>query len=158
MAVNKTLLVSLREFRQRARKRGFLLTSIGTPLLLMVIWAFTGIFDGSPTQPLEDLTQVNRPDNVIGYVDQAGLIRSVPDPIPADLFRAFPDVETADGALEGSDVGAYYVIPSDYRETGRVQRINQHIPTTPPDQQLFDWLLIASLFPDASSEHIGLLR
>jgi ABC-2 type transport system permease protein len=156
--VNKTLLVSLREFGQRARKRGFLLTSIGIPLLLMVIWAFTGVFGSSRTQPLEDLTQVNRPDSVIGYVDQAGLIRSVPDPVPADLFKAFPDIDVAEAALEGGDIGAYYVISSDYRQTGSVQRISQQMPTAPPDQQLFDWVLIASLFPSASPEHIGRLR
>jgi len=44
--MNKMLLVSLREFRQRVRKRHFLLTSIGTPLLLIVIWAFTAFSTG----------------------------------------------------------------------------------------------------------------
>jgi len=136
--MNKTLLIGLREFRQRVRKRGFLLTSIGTPLLLIVIWAFTGVFDSSPGQPLEDLVQANRPDNVIGYVDQASLIRTIPDPVPADLFQALPDIEAAEAALEGGDIGAYYVIPSDYRQTGSVQRISPQLPTMPPDTRWFN--------------------
>jgi len=156
--MNKTLLIGLREFRQRVRKRGFLLTSIGTPLLLIVIWAFTGVVDSSPAQPLEELVQANRPDNVIGYVDQASLIRSVPDPVPADLFRAFPDTEAAEAALEGGDIGAYYVIPSDYRQTGSVRRISPQLPTMPPDTQWFNWMLIANLFPDAGPEQIARLR
>jgi len=156
--MNKTLLIGLREFRQRVRKRGFLLTSIGTPLLLIVIWAFTGVVDSSPAQPLEDLAQANRPDNVIGYVDQADLIRTIPDPVPADLFRAFPDTEAAEAALEGGDIGAYYVIPSDYRQTGSVRRISPQLPTMPPDTQWFNWMLIANLFPDAGPEQIARLR
>ena len=98
--MKKTLLVGLREFLQRVRKRGFLLTSIGTPLLLIVIWAFTGTFDSSPGQPLQDLAQANQPDSVIGYVDQANLIGTIPDPVPADLFQAFPDTEAAEAALK----------------------------------------------------------
>ena len=156
--MKKTLLVGLREFLQRVRKRGFLLTSIGTPLLLIVIWAFTGVFDSSPGQPLEDLAQANRPDKVIGYVDQASLIRTIPDPVPADLFRAFPDTEAAEAALEGGDIGAYYVIPSDYRQTGSVQRISPQLPTMPPDTQWLNWTLIANLFPDAGPEQIAQLR
>jgi ABC-2 type transport system permease protein len=156
--MNKTLLIGLREFRQRVRKRGFLLTSIGTPLLLIVIWALTGVFGSSPGQPLEDLAEVNRPDSVIGYVDRAGLIQTIPDPVPADLFRAFPDVETAEAALESGDIGAYYVIPSDYQQTGSVQRISPQLPTMPPDTQWFNWTLIANLFPDAGPEQIARLR
>jgi ABC-2 type transport system permease protein len=157
--MNKTLLIGLREFRQRVRKRGFLLTSIGTPLLLIVIWAFTGVVDSSPARPpLEELVQANRPDNVIGYVDQASLIRTIPDPVPADLFRAFPDIEAAEAALEGGDIGAYYVIPSDYRQTGSVRRISPQLPTMPPDTQWFNWMLIANLFPDPGPEQIARLR
>ena len=157
--MHKTLLIGLREFRQRVRKRGFLLTSIGTPLLLILFWAFTGVVDSSPGQPpLAELAQANRPDSVIGYVDQAGLIRTIPDPVPADLFRAFPDIEAAEAALEGGDIGAYYVIPSDYRQTGSVQRISPQLPTSPPDTQWFNWMLIANLFPDAGPEQIARLR
>jgi ABC-2 type transport system permease protein len=154
----KTLLIGLREFRQRVRKRGFLLTSIGTPLLLIVIWAFTGVFDSSPGQPLPELAEANRPDKVIGYVDQASLIRTIPDPVPPDLFQAFPDIEAAEAALKGGDIGAYYVIPSDYRQTGSVQRISPQLPIMPPDTQWFNWTLIANLFPDAGPEQIARLR
>lgn len=156
--MNKMLLIGLREFRQQVRKRGFLLTSIGTPLILIVIWAFTGISDSSPGQPLAELAEANRPDNVIGYVDQASLIWTIPDPVPADLFQAFPDIESAEAALDGGDIGAYYVIPADYRQTGGVQRISPQLPTMPPDNQWLNWMLIANLFPDAGPEQIARLR
>jgi ABC-2 type transport system permease protein len=154
----KTFLISLREFRQRVQKRGFLLTSVVTPLLLIVIWVLPGVFDSSPGQPLAGLAEANRPDNVIGYVDQAGLIQTIPDPVPADLFRAFPDMEAAEAALEGGDIAAYYMIPSDYRQTGSVQRISPQLPIMPPDTQWFNWILIANLFPDAGPEQIARLR
>ena len=58
--MNKTLLVAIREFRQRVRKRGFLLASIATPLILLVIWGLVGgdvivAWEGQPVTQMEEL-------------------------------------------------------------------------------------------------------
>ncbi|MFQ5857072.1 MAG: ABC transporter permease, partial [Anaerolineae bacterium] len=153
-----TWLVARREFRQRVRARGFLLTSIGTPSMLLVVWVLAGTFGGTSEQPLEELARANRPDHAVGYVDLAGLIHMIPDPIPTDLFQALPDVEAAEVALERGDIGAYYVIPSDYQETGDVRRVSPHLPTMPPDVERFNWILVSNLFPDTSPEQIVRLR
>lgn len=156
--MNKTLLVGIREFRQRVRTRGFLLASVGTPLMLILVWGFAGVFDSSPKPPLEELAKANRSDNAIGYVDQAGLIRSIPDPVPANLFRAFPNVEAAEAALQRGEIGVYYVVPSDYRETGDVRRVSRRLPMATPDSRWFEWVLVNNLFPDASPEEVARLR
>jgi ABC-2 type transport system permease protein len=158
--VHKTVLVGLREFRQRVRKRGFLLTTIGTPLILIVIWSVTGVFDTSPTseQPLNPLSQADQPVKTVGYVDQAGLVRSIPDPVPSDLYRSFSDITAANKALERGDIAAFYVIPSDYRETGSVRRVSRGLPTAPPNDRLFEWVLVVNLFPDADPQRIARWR
>lgn len=156
--MHKTLLVGIREFRQRVRTRGFLLTSVGTPLMLLVVWALAGAFNVTQKQPLEELAQANLPDRTIGYVDQAGLIRSIPDLIPAGVFQSFPNIEAAKSALQRGAIGAYYVVPSDYRETGNVSRVSPHLPTMPPDTRWFNWILVSNLFPDATPEQVARLR
>ena len=62
----KTMIVAVREFRQRIRARGFWLGSIGVPLVFLVIWIFAG--GAGNTSPAAEM---NLPKQTIGYVDQA---------------------------------------------------------------------------------------
>jgi len=144
--MRNTLVVAWREFSQRVRSRGFILGSLAMPVIFMIIWGFTvlgdGFGEGDTTGGLEE---ANMPDQAIGYVDQSGLIRSLPDAIPAHLFRPYPDVQSADRALENGEIGAYYLVPEDYRESGDVRRISRELPTAPSDTQLFDRILISNL-------------
>lgn len=54
----------------------------------------------------------------IGYVDYAGLLKALPEGIPASRVRAFPDELAAQAALEDGELSQYYVIPVDYLQTG----------------------------------------
>jgi ABC-2 type transport system permease protein len=157
--MNKLLVVAVREFRQRVRKRGFLLSSIATPLVLLIIWLVTG-FSGrpAPQQPLADLTEAAQSNSVFGYVDQANLIHSIPAALPASLFRAYPDIQSAKTALERGQIDAYYVIPADYRDTGDVQRFSRQLSPDPPDVQWFNWVLVSNLMPGTSSQQVARLR
>jgi ABC-2 type transport system permease protein len=157
--MQKTYVIARREFRQRVRTRGFWLAGIGVPLIMLVIWAFTGVLGGSPpAASSSELDLAERPDQVIGYVDQANLIQTIPHPIPDDLFKAFSDLQLAEAALAQGNIGAYYVIPSDYRETGDVQRISRRLAVNPPDVRWFNRLLEANLLPEAGPEFIDRLR
>ena len=153
--MQKTLIVAMREFRHRVRARGFWLGSIGVPLVFLVIWVFTG---GVGSAGPADTPETDRPDQMTGYVDQADLIQSIPDSIPNDLFKPFPDSQAADAALERGDIGAYYIILPDYRETGQVQRISQRLTINPPDVRWFNRLLQANLLPGADTELLERLR
>jgi ABC-2 type transport system permease protein len=158
--MRKTLLVALREFRQRVTSRAFLLGAIGTPLILLVIWLFTGGFGvGAPQEPaLQDIEEVGQQDGTVGYVDRTRLISKIPEPVPQDAFRSYPDVEAAQAALAREEIEAYYVVPADYRETGEIERVSPRLPTAPPDTNTFDWVLINNLYPQADSEQIRRLR
>jgi ABC-2 type transport system permease protein len=156
--MNKILAVALREFRQKIRNRGFLLTSIATPLILLVLWA-VGSFAGGPTETaLQELGQIEPPDRPLGYVDQAGLIETIPAPVPGDLFQAYPDVEAARTALEAGEIEAYYRVPADYRQTGRIYRVSPDLPTVPPDTQLFNWVLVGNLLATGNTQEIARMR
>ena len=137
--MTKTFLIGWREFRQRVRSRGFLLGSIGTPLIFLVLWAMAGLSGGAATNGIKPVqAQPIVPDKPIGYVDQAGLVGTVPASMPTGLFRAIASVEAAEKALLDGEVDTYYLILPDYRETGRVRRVGPELPAGPPDD--LEWL------------------
>jgi ABC-2 type transport system permease protein len=107
---------------------------------------------------MEELGQIEPPGRAVGYVDEAGLIETIPSPVPGDLFLAYPDVEAAQAALTSGAIEAYYRVPTDYRQTGRVYRISPELPTTPPDSQLFDFVLASNLLPVGSAQEAARLR
>ncbi|MGD1995048.1 MAG: ABC transporter permease [Anaerolineae bacterium] len=158
--MRKTLLVALREFRQRVTSRGFLFGAIGTPLILLAIWAFGGGFTaGTPDEePFQDLEEAASEEQVIGYVDRAGLIEEIPDPVPDGRFVSYETVEAAETGLEQRDIEAYYVVTEDYPETGEIERVSPRFPTAPPDAQTFDWVLVNNLFPEVEQEQVRKLR
>ncbi len=156
--MQKTLLIGRHEFRQKVRSRGFWLTSIGVPLVLLVIWAITGGLGASSVETPDALEAADRPEQTIGYVDQADLVRTIPEPIPEDLFRPFSDVQQAEAALARDDIAAYYVIRPDYRQTGDVRRVSPHFSVNPLDVRWFNRLLTANLLPEVDPDFVDRLR
>ncbi|UCC61747.1 MAG: ABC transporter permease, partial [Anaerolineae bacterium] len=57
---------------------------------------------------------------VVGYVDEAGLIERLPQGVPPALLQAWPDRAAAQVALEEGKLGQYYLIPADFVETGEL--------------------------------------
>jgi ABC-2 type transport system permease protein len=68
----------------------------------------------------------------VGYVDQAGLIKQIPDQLPADLqikqdkLQAFPDQAAAQAALAAKAINKYYVVPADFVKTGNLLLIDNN--------------------------------
>lgn len=159
--MRNTWLVATREFRQRVTSRGFLIGAFAVPLILLAVWVFGALLgDGEiPDEPpLQELIEVEPLDIGIGYVDRADLIQIIPEPVPEDTFQSYPNVDAARTALAEGDIAAYYVVPQDYRETGQIERHSPRLPTAPPDTELFDWVLVRNLFPDADLEQTARLR
>lgn len=152
--------IALREFRQKITNRGFLISTIATPVILLVVFAFSrgGAPGFGPAQPAQEPDRP-APEMTIGYVDQAGIVAAVPESVPEDSFRPYPDTESARLALTAGEIGAYYVIPADYRQTGNVQRVSPEIPmASPPDTNWMDVILIRNLVPDAGDAEIARLQ
>ncbi|MEJ2265959.1 MAG: ABC transporter permease [Anaerolineales bacterium] len=157
--MRKLILVAWREFRQRVRNRRFIIGTLAVPLIMMVIWAFTGVMGGGgEANPLEDLGAPGQQQMTIGYVDYADLIRRIPEPVPSGVFQAFASEDSAKAALQGGEIDAYYVVPENYRQSGDILRVSQNLPASPPDSQWFNWVLVANLFPQASTDQIARLN
>jgi ABC-2 type transport system permease protein len=152
------LLVASREFRQRVSHRGFLITTLFVPAVMIVVWLFTGsLSTGSETAAVELPNQENTSAS-IGYVDRSGLIQEIPQQVPENTFKAYPNVNAAEKALQDGQIDAYYLVPTDYAQTGQIERVSQELTSSPPDREWFQWVLVANLVPDSGSISVVQLR
>lgn len=109
----KLWLVAGHEFRNMTQRRSFLMSTIGLPLLIggimaISILASTGEGRAKP----------------LGYVDHAGILPGGAGAMGQAndvTLQAFADEATAGAALAAGTIQSYYVLPTDYRRTGRAQ-------------------------------------
>lgn len=147
--MNKVFVIAQREFSQRVRNRTFLFTAIGTPLILIAIWFFTGDIGVGGTPPEVEITPEKGAEQALtGYVDQADLIADIPEPLPDGVFKPYPDADSAEEDLRNGTIAAYYLVREDYRETGEVLRVSRDLPTSPPNTDPFQYVLLKNLFSE----------
>lgn len=120
-----TLQVFLYELRRNLRRKGYLFTTFGIPLIAAVIlFGYQFISsrnnDGNDNNAAQDLTQQLNFENVqhAGYVDLSGLFDDPGD--LESLLTRYPDEAAAQAALNDGEISLYYVIAQDYLETGDV--------------------------------------
>jgi hypothetical protein len=91
------------------RKRSFVLVTLGFPALIAAVIAVAFVFSTG-----------GQDRRAAGYVDQAGVLR--PSDVEAAGLVPFEDLDEATRALEAGEIQAVYMLPPDYRESGRVLR------------------------------------
>lgn len=67
---------------------------------------------------------------VVGYVDEAGLIRELPPSLSADVLRSFSNEAAAQSALEAGELSSYYLISADFLKTGALILVDQELRVT----------------------------
>jgi len=121
--MNKTILVMASEIRTTLRRKPFTLFAFGLPLVLgIVVLIVAAVNRDAATALIPNETETPAVVEQVGegYVDQGGLISTLPSDIPSDWLTEYPDEAAAQAALEAEDISAYYVIPADYVETGEI--------------------------------------
>jgi ABC-2 type transport system permease protein len=120
--MRKTFAILTQELSITFTRPSFLLFAFGIPLLAVLILAGIKIFQGrSSGESSTDASAGNQWQmQVEGYVDPGGLIRVIPPDLPEDHLLAYENESQAKNALQSGKISAYYVIPSDYAETGEI--------------------------------------
>jgi ABC-2 type transport system permease protein len=155
--MNKVLVIAKKEFLERVRSKAFLIGTIATPVILLLVWALTGNL--GTQQPNTQENQRTADDiQTVGYVDGSGLIQEIPQDLPADAFRAYPDSISGKADLKAGNIAALYLIPADYRESGKVERISRRLPVSPPDTEGMEKILVWNLFPENDPARLDRLR
>jgi ABC-2 type transport system permease protein len=138
IAVNRVALVAWQEFSVHARRRGFLFSAFGVPLLIIVLLVvITQIATAAET----DTTRIG----TVGYVDRAEIVTAEAG------FTPYADEEAARAALNDGTIGAYFVLEPDYVDTGRVRLYSMtEVPDVTTDD--IERVLITSLSASVSDE------
>ncbi len=144
--MKKVLLVLTNEIVTLLTRPSFWIATLGIPLMAAVLLAIVGFINrnAGASQTVSQVligSQETRPE---GYVDLSGIIRSIPDSLPANTFIAYPDEMSARKALAAGAIAAFYLVPADYIQTGKIVYIRPDFSPLSSDSSLtgkFHWLL-----------------
>ncbi|MBE2224410.1 MAG: ABC transporter permease [Anaerolineae bacterium] len=104
-------LLAKTEYWKMVKRRGFLVGTMGIPLLLVLIMGVSIMVAVGDDAELP-----------VGYVDHSGILAAAhyPDEEDFTTFTAFPDEIVAKTALESGDIQAYFIVSADYLSDNRL--------------------------------------
>lgn len=123
--MTNTLRVFLYELSRNFRRRGYLFTTFGLPVLLIALVYGAQLIGNSGTRqtPETMVSTLNfdfRGIQRAGFVDESGLFT---DTASTTRMRQFASRDEARAALEAGEIDALYLLPADYVEGGDVQLV-----------------------------------
>ncbi|TVR23293.1 MAG: ABC transporter permease [Anaerolineaceae bacterium] len=133
--------VFMYELKQNARRKGFLFTLFGVPVIgLAILFFIMQTTGGEPFSGLEDIEFDMMEVQVAGYVDQTGAFET-PGQLAEDNLRRFDTSEAAREALDAGEIDVYFVIPPDYFDSAEIEfyapTFSLVLITRTPMRQLF---------------------
>ncbi len=143
--MNRVLRVAQYEYQRNVFKKSFLLTLLSIPLMV-AFGVGVGFF----------MVSLENNDLPVGYLDQVGVFE---DPIPAPVsggdepvdFISYQTEEEALASLEAKEIQAFYILPTDYFETRRIEIVYIEKPADNANRQWWDFLQI-NLLSDQPAE------
>ncbi len=134
--------VAFYEYQRNVFKKSFILLLVSVPVFIAFVIGL-GVF-------LESLEDNPLP---VGYVDHAGVFATaltapevsstwVAEKDESVEFIAYASEDEAAAALEDGAIQVYYVLPSDYLETRRVEQIYIEKPGENAERQFYDFMQI----------------
>jgi ABC-2 type transport system permease protein len=116
-------LVFKNEFINTITRRSFLLTLILVPLIPALILGVVSLINHE--QSGEEAQNIFQPEPSAGepegYVDKSRLIASLPAWVTEEQLMAFESKDAAQAAVDAGEISNYYVIESDFLQTGNIQ-------------------------------------
>ena len=112
-------LVAKHEILTTIGKKSFWFMTFFFPLLIMAFSLFPSLFARDMVEQAQSLTGTAGVQ-AAGYVDQAAIIVKLPAGLPPGRLRGFETEAAAKRALDTGEIGRYYVIMPDFRQTGAV--------------------------------------
>jgi ABC-2 type transport system permease protein len=137
--MHKLWLIAKHEYLRMVRRRSFLVSTLAVPVLMAVVMGISIAFSIG-----------TRDDRPLGYVDLAHVLDARARPSSEGMarwveLRAFADEASARAALEDGEIQAFYVLPSDYRQEGKLALYYWDDPPSDTVREQFDRYLRANL-------------
>lgn len=147
--MKKIRIIAGHEFLTAVKRLSYIILTLSLPLLATLgMLAYYGITQWAGEKP-----PAEKPD--IGYVDNTGLFNDYADTETID-FVPYTTEDEARGKLFDGTISEYFVIPSDYLETGSIHRYTTKREIEPPYEKLssIDDFLISNLIGANVSETV----
>ena len=124
--MRKTLFVLRHEVLTVIGSKSYVFLAFVLPLLgVLVFLGFALLRGGDPELPSSPAGSGEAQElQAEGYVDLAGLVKSVPADLPEGILLPYADEDSARQALKAGEITAYYVIAADYVERGDLIYVN----------------------------------
>lgn len=152
--MRNTFLVLKHEIKTTLAKRSFWFTTFVFPLIII---AFTLVPQFLAGDAIEASTQaaLTPPAGVsptIGFVDRSGIVQTMPPDIKSGQLKRYPDAASAQAALQDGKVMHYYVIPTDFIDTGQVVIVTPQssIFTSLQSYDVMEYVVNSNLLGDAA--------
>jgi len=147
--MKKILLVLKHEFTTILSRPSFLFAMFGIPVIGVVVFLVAGQMNKGGSTPALWTELLSSAPTVTaeGYVDQSGIIKEIPSSVQPGLLIAFPDETSAKQALNNKEIAAYYIIPADYIQSGKITYVRpDYVPIGTSGQgDLLEWVLQVNL-------------
>jgi len=143
--MKKTFEIMRYEFSSALRRKSFLLIAFGIPTIAVIIFAGINLVrSNDSTSSTTGQAQESFQFEIEGYVDNAGIVSSIPEDIPEGILNPFPSEEAAKKALDNGEITAYYLIPANYVESGDLIYVHPNINPIAEGGQ--NWVMIWTLY------------
>ena len=123
--MKKTLLVLKNEIVTLITRPSFWLALVGIPLVGTLVFAGVGAINksASAAQTVSQVLSGPQDTRPEGYVDLSGIIRQIPESVPPGTFVSYPNEATARQALLAGEISAFYILPADFVNEGKLTYI-----------------------------------
>jgi len=146
------------EIIRTLRKKGFLFSLFGLPILGLILVAVLrgSLGNADPTQQLLELAFDTSNVGKSGYIDYSGLFPQV-GTLASDVMIRYEDEASARVALDADEIDAYYIIPTDYAETGNIQSVLPSFSLSSFTSTPMRMLFFSQIGENVSQENLTLL-
>ena len=148
--MNKIRRVLINEIITNLVRPSFWLAAVGIPLFGAVVFAVVGAINKNAGASATVTQIISGPQQARaeGYVDLSGIIKTIPPGIPAGNFIAYPDEAAARQALGKGEIAAFYIVPADYIQKGKLTYIRPDfnpLASSGDQSGVFQWILQVNL-------------
>lgn len=143
----------VQEIRNTLRRKAFMIVGFGIPVLMGIVALITGLANRNVATDLMATAlqeAMNPVSQVEGFIDEGDLVQFIPESDGSAQLIEYPDRNAAQAALSTGDISAYYIIDSDYIDSGEITYVKQsHNPISGDlNTRHLEWLLVANLLGD----------
>jgi ABC-2 type transport system permease protein len=147
--VNKTWTVLKNEIITIVTRPSYLITIFGIPLGAFLIFSLVSFLnqDQDTSSMITEIISGPQEAEVQGFIDRSEIIETIPASVPSGTLIRFQDESSAQAAMDGDEISAYYIIAEDYLQSGNISHIRPDFnPLTAADQSgLIEWILRINL-------------